>query len=66
MVSQGTGRSLKEQKNAAEMDAFYKDLVAGPSALHHFAMKGGELDEVTLSTFAWIRNRPTAAEREME
>ena len=30
----------------------------------HFAMKRGELDPVTLKTFAWIRNRPTAAERE--
>ena len=30
----------------------------------HFAMKSGELDEVTATTFAWIKNRPTAAERE--
>ena len=28
-------------------------------------MKGGGLDEVTAKTFAWIRNRPTAAEREL-
>ena len=30
----------------------------------HFAMKSGELDEMTANTFAWIKNRPTAAERE--
>ena len=30
----------------------------------HFAMKSGELDELTANTFAWIKNRPTAAERE--
>jgi len=30
----------------------------------HFAMKRGELDALTAKTFAWIRNRPTAAERE--
>ena len=30
----------------------------------HQAMKQNALDPVTLNTFKWIRNRPTAAERE--
>ena len=30
----------------------------------HFAMKAGTLDDLTRQTFQWIRNRPTAAERE--
>ena len=30
----------------------------------HYAMKDGRLDARTQNTFKWIKNRPTAAERE--
>jgi hypothetical protein len=31
----------------------------------HEKMKDGTLDEITLATFKWIKNRSTAAEREV-
>ena len=32
----------------------------------HFAMKAGTLDPLSAKTFAWIKNRPTAAELELK